>query len=224
MTLNTRAWLSLLALALVTGLLVFGVAGTLHYWQAWLYFAVFFGATMVVTSDIMRRDPALLARRIRGGPFAERDPRQRLISVFISLGFIGLMVVPALDHRFGWSSVPTVLALSGNAATIVGFYVVARAYRVNSFTSAIIEVVPGQHVISTGPYALVRHPMYAGSALYLLGTPLALGSRWAFLVLVAMSPFLLWRLLEEERLLARQLPGYQEYLNRVRYRLVPRVW
>ena len=224
MTLTTRAWLSLVLLALVMGLLVFVPAGTLRFWQAWLYLTVFFGAATLTTRDLMTRDPALLERRMHGGPTAEKEPAQRIIMVFASLGFISLLVVPGLDRRFGWSSVPVLVVVAGDVLTAVGFFLVSRVYRVNPFLFATIEVAKNQRVITTGPYAIVRHPMYAFSSVYLLGTPLALGSWWGLLGFGLMLPFLVWRLLDEEDLLARRLPGYREYQQRVRHRLVPGVW
>jgi protein-S-isoprenylcysteine O-methyltransferase Ste14 len=224
MTLNTRAWL---AVAVVTGVmcaLLFGTAGTTQYWEAWVYVSIFFGASVLTTLYLMKKDPALLARRMRGGPMFEKEGTQRIIMTFTSLGFIALFVLSALDHRFGWSAVPIWGVVLGDLLVAVGFYLVFRVYRENSFTAATIEVAAGQKVIVTGPYAVVRHPMYASGALYMLGTPLALASYWAFLALAAMTPFLLWRLLDEERILTRDLPGYAEYRERVRHRLVPMVW
>ena len=224
MSLNAKAWLSLVALALATALLVFVPAGTLDYWQAWVYLAVFLGAASLVTRHLMKRDPALLRRRMRGGPIAEREPAQRIIMLFASLAFVSLLVVPGFDHRFAWSEVPVYAVAAGNVMTAVGFHLISLVYRENSFTSATVEVMEGQRVVSTGPYAIVRHPMYASSSLYVVGTPLALGSWWGLVPLVGLFPLLVWRLLDEERLLARSLPGYREYQQRVRYRLVPGVW
>jgi protein-S-isoprenylcysteine O-methyltransferase Ste14 len=224
MSLTARAWLSLVALAFVMGLLVFVPAGTLRYWQAWLYLAVFFAAAALVTRDLMKRDRALLERRMHGGPTAEKEPAQRIIMVFASLGFISLLVVPGLDHRFGWSSLSVPVVLAGDVLTAIGFLLVSLVYRENPFLFATIEVATNQRVITTGPYAFVRHPMYAFSSVYLLGTPLALGSWWGLVGLGLMLPFLIWRLLDEEDLLARRLPGYREYQQRVRHRLVPGVW
>ncbi len=224
MTLGTRAWSSLVALAVVMALLVFVPAGTVRYPAAWLYLALFFGLSAVVTRDLIRHDPALLARRMKGGPTAEPRPQQRLIMLAASLGFAALLVVPGLDFRFGWSAVSPWAVGVGDALFVVGFGFIGRVYRENTYTSATVEVAPDQGVISTGPYAIVRHPMYASALLYLCGTPLALGSYVGFVPLAAMLPFLLWRLLDEERMLARELPGYVDYQARVPYRLVPHVW
>jgi protein-S-isoprenylcysteine O-methyltransferase Ste14 len=224
MNLAGKAWLSVAALAVVMAVLLFVPAGTVRYWQAWVYLLVFVGASALVTLDLLRNDRALLERRMKGGPTAEQRPLQKLIMLAAAACFIALLVVPSLDHRFAWSSVPTVLVIAGDALVAIGFYLIARVYRENSFTAATIEVMQDQTVISTGPYAVVRHPMYASSLLYLLGTPLALGSYWGFVPVAAMLPLLVWRLLDEERLLARNLPGYTDYQQRVRRRLVPFVW
>ena len=155
---------------------------------------------------------------------AEKRPVQKFIMLCTSIGFIALLVVPAFDHRFGWSMVPLGGVVAGDVLVAIGFYLISLVYRENTFTSATIEVAENQTVISTGPYAIVRHPMYASASLYLFGTPLALGSYWGLVPIAAMMPFLIWRLFDEERFLARNLPGYTEYQKRVQYRLVPFVW
>ena len=222
--LNARAWLTLAVLAAVMALLLFGPAGTVRYWQAWVYLVVFFGASVFTTLSLVRHDPALLERRMRAGPTAEKRSAQKLIMLGTSLGFIALLLVPALDHRWGWSAVPPVGVVVGDALVLIGFLFIARVYRENSFTSATIQIVERQRVISTGPYAIVRHPMYASAFLYLVGTPLALGSYWGLVPIVAMMPLLIWRLLDEERFLTARLPGYADYQTQVRHRLVPFVW
>lgn len=219
-----KAWLALALLACVMALLLFVPANTVHYWQAWVYLSIFTGASALTTLYLIRKDPALLERRMSGGPMAEKEPAQKFIMLCASIGFIALLVVPALDRRFGWSTVPLDGVIAGDALVAIGFYLISLVYRENTFTSATIEIAENQRVISTGPYAVVRHPMYASGSLYLLGTPLALGSYWGFLPIAAMMPFLIWRLIDEERFLARNLPGYSEYQKRIRYRLVPFVW
>jgi len=223
-SLETRAWLALALLAIVVALLLFVPAGTVRYWQAWVYLAIFIGASGLTTLYLLRTDRALLERRMRGGPTAEKRPAQKLIMVFTSMGFIALLVVPALDHRFGWSAVPLPVVVAGDALVAIGFYFISRVYRENTFTAATIQIAENQTVISSGPYAIVRHPMYASGLLYFFGTPLALGSYWGFVPLAATLPFLIWRLLDEERFLAKNLRGYAEYQRRVRHRLVPFVW
>jgi protein-S-isoprenylcysteine O-methyltransferase Ste14 len=222
--LNTRAWFSLAVAVLVKGLLVFVPAGTLGYWQAWVYLSIFTGASILTTLYLIRHDPALLERRMKGGPMAERRPTQKLIMLGASVGFVGLLVVPALDVRFGWSAMSAGVVLLGDALLIAGFYFIWTVYRENTFTSATIEVAKDQKVVSTGPYAVVRHPMYAGGLLYLVAMPLALGSYWGLVVFAVVLLLVLWRLFDEERFLSRNLPGYTEYQQRVRHRLVPFVW
>jgi len=224
MTLTTQAWTSLVVLAVAVAAVLFVAAGTVHYWEAWMYLVVFVGASAFITTDLIKRDPELLSRRMRGGPTAEQETTQRVIMIFASLAFAALLVVPALDRRLHWSSVPTVVVLAGDVLVLIGFSFIGRVYRENTFTAATIRVESGQRVISTGPYAIVRHPMYASALLYLIGTPLALGSYVGLIAFVVMVATLIWRLLDEERVLMRDLPGYTEYIARFRSRLVPHVW
>jgi protein-S-isoprenylcysteine O-methyltransferase Ste14 len=223
-SLAAKAWFALFALAVVMGLMLFIPAGSVHYWQAWVYFSIFTGASLLTTLYLLKADPALLARRMSGGPTAEKRTTQKIIMVFTSVGFISLLVIPGLDHRFGWSHVPLAIVSAGDLLVAIGFFFIFLVYQENTFTSATIEVAENQTVISTGPYAIVRHPMYASALLYLLGTPLALGSYYGLLPVAAMVPFLIWRLIDEERFLATNLPGYSEYQQKVRRRLVPFLW
>ncbi len=222
--LNLKAWLALAALAVAMGFLIVVPAGTSAYWQGWAYLTIFFTASALTTRYLMKKDPALLERRMIGGPTAEKRPIQKFIMLGASVSFIALLVVPALAYRFKGSTMPVVVNLAGDVLVAVGFYFIFLVYRENTFTSATIEVAADQKVISTGPYALVRHPMYASAVLYLIGTPLALGSLWGFVPLGVMIPFLIWRMFDEERFLAENLPGYPEYQSRVRHRLIPFVW
>jgi protein-S-isoprenylcysteine O-methyltransferase Ste14 len=223
-TLNKKAFRGFLLLLLVMGALLFVPAWTLDYWQAWTFLAVYFASSLAITLYLMKNDPKLLERRMGGGPTAEKETTQKIIMSFVSLGFVGLLVLPALDHRFGWSQMPPHAALAGDVLLALGWLAIFFVFKENTFSSATIELAPDQKVISTGPYALVRHPMYAGGIVMLLGIPIALGSWWGVLVIAAMLPALIWRLLDEEKFLARNLPGYVEYQEKVRYRLAPRVW
>jgi protein-S-isoprenylcysteine O-methyltransferase Ste14 len=223
-TLQRKAFAGLLILFLVMAALLFLAAGTIRYWQGWAYLAVFFGASFLITLYLAKNDPALLKRRLSAGPWAEKEQAQKIIMAFTSIGFIALIVTPALDFRFGWSAVPLPIVAAGDVLVAIGYAIIFLVYKENTFTSATIEVAKDQQVISTGPYALVRHPMYAGGLLYLLGTPLALGSWWGLVPFAATLPFLIWRLFDEEAFLARNLPGYTEYRNKVRFRLMPGVW
>jgi len=222
--LNMKAWFGIGFLAAAMGVLLFLTAGTVFYWQGWGYLAVFFGASISITRYLMKNDPELLKRRLKGGPRAEKRTTQKIIMVFASICFIALLVVPALDYRFKWSNVPVYLVIAADVLTAAGFYIVFLVYKVNSFTSATIEVAANQKVISTGPYAIIRHPMYAGSLLYIIAMPIALGSYWGLLVIPVMLPVLIWRLFDEERFLSQNLAGYTEYCAKVRWRLVPQVF
>jgi protein-S-isoprenylcysteine O-methyltransferase Ste14 len=204
--------------------MLFAAAGTLDYWQAWLFLAAYSASSLAITLYLMKRDPALLERRKRGGPTAEKEAIQKIIMSIASLAFIGLLIVPALDRRFASSQMPSAMALAGDVIFLLGWVAIFFVFRENSFASATVELAPDQRVISTGPYALVRHPMYAGGLVMLLGIPIALGSWWGLLVIVAMIPALIWRLIDEERFLARNLPGYAEYQRKLRYRLIPMIW
>ena len=219
-----KAARGLVILFLITAGLLFGAAGTIDYWQAWLYLAVYFACSIAISVYLIEKDPALLARRMSGGPFAEKEPTQRIIMAITSLGFIALAIVPALDRRFGWSHVPAPFVIVGDLLVLLGWFGIYVVFRENSFASATIESAADQRVISTGPYAFMRHPMYAAALVMLLGVSPALGSWWGLPIVIAILPALIWRLTDEERFLVQNLAGYREYQGRVRYRLLPLVW
>jgi protein-S-isoprenylcysteine O-methyltransferase Ste14 len=222
--LNIRAIGWLLVLLVVMGAVLFVSAWTFNYWQAWVFLSVFGLSSLAVTVYLMKNDPKLLERRMHGGPTAEKELSQKIIMSAASIGFAAILIVPALDHRWHWSAVPPYAVIAGNVLIVLGWTIILFVFRENTFTSATIEVVADQRVVSTGPYAVVRHPMYSGSLLYFLGIPIALGSWWGLLVGILMMPVFVFRLFDEEKLLARNLPGYSEYMDRLKYRLVPFVW
>ena len=224
MGLITRAILGLLFLLLVLAAGLFTSAGSFGYWQGWGYLGIFGGCTTAITVWLIRNDRELLARRVQAGPVAEKRRGQQVIQTVASLLFICLFVVSGLDFRLGCTHVPTAVVVVCNFLVALGFLVVSRVFRANRFTSGTIEVAPGQRVIEHGPYAHVRHPMYAGAGLLILSTPPALGS-WAALPLsLGVLLVLIARILDEERFLSANLAGYRDYLLKVRYRLVPFVW
>jgi protein-S-isoprenylcysteine O-methyltransferase Ste14 len=223
-SLHARAFGGMAVLIVVMAALLFGAAGTFAYWQAWIFLALYAAVSLAITLYLMKNDPALLARRMSGGPFAEKEPAQRAIMSVTSLGFIVLLVLPAIDHRLHWSELSPDVVLMGDALVLLGWLGIFFVFKENSFSSATIELAADQRVISTGPYAWVRHPMYATALFMLVGIPIALGSLWGVLVIVAMLPVLIWRLMDEERFLVRNLPGYADYRSRVRYRLLPLIW
>lgn len=221
---TAKAWLGLIFIALLMSVILFSSAGTLYYWQAWVYLTIFLTASSFLTVYLIKTNPSLLKRRLHAGPTAEKEKSQKVIMSFISIEFIIFLLVPGLDFRFAWSTVPFYLIVSGNLLVIAGFYIIFLVYKANAYSSATIEVAKGQTVVSTGPYALVRHPMYTGVLVLLLGTPLALGSYWSLLVTVAMIPFLIWRLIDEEKFLAKHLRGYIDYQKKVIWRLIPGIY
>jgi protein-S-isoprenylcysteine O-methyltransferase Ste14 len=219
-----QAFLGLAFLLIVLALALFIPAGSLRFWQGWTYLGVFGLSTILITAYLIRRDRELLARRVKGGPAAETQKSQQVIQSFASLFFIALYVVAGLDFRFGWSQVPPVLSLVADGVVALGFYIVFLVFKENTYTSATIEVADAQQVISSGPYGVVRHPMYAGAFLLLLFTPLALGSWVALPLPLPLILVIIARLLAEERFLAANLSGYEAYRQKVRYRLLPYIW
>ncbi|OBF07094.1 isoprenylcysteine carboxylmethyltransferase family protein [Mycobacterium sp. 852002-10029_SCH5224772] len=199
-------------------------AGTLHYWQAWVFIAVFTAATIVPTIYLSRANPAALQRRMRAGPRAEPRTAQKFIITASFLGLFATMVFSALDHRFGWSSVPAWLSLLGDVLVAAGLGIAMLVIVQNSYAAATVTVEAGQTLVSGGLYRFVRHPMYVGNVIMMIGIPLALGSYWGLLFVIPGAVVLTLRIVDEEKLLIHELPGYREYAERVPYRLVPYVW
>ncbi len=223
-TVNIRAFAGLLQLLIVMAAIIFLPAWTLDYWQAWIFLALFFASVLAITLYLMKNDPKLLERRTNAGPGAEHNTRQNVIQSFAALAFIAMFVVSALDHRFAWSTVPPYVTVLGDILVVLGLYFVFLVFKENTFASGTIEVGDEQRVVSTGPYAFVRHPMYIGALVMLLGVPLALGSCWGLIAIVPMTIVLVARLLDEERFLAKNLTGYYEYQGKVKYHLLPLIW
>jgi protein-S-isoprenylcysteine O-methyltransferase Ste14 len=192
------------------GAVLFLLAGTLDYWQAWVFTILFM--VLVTTQGIYLsiKDPELLERRKRIAPAAE-STRQKIFIIVGLLGDFCLIVFSALDHRFGWSQMSPFGSLIGEGLVALSFLVYYFVFRENSFAASSIQTFEGQKVISTGPYARVRHPKYAGDIILIVGIPLALGSWWGLAFLLLVIPALAWRILDEEKLLKRELPGYIEY-------------
>jgi protein-S-isoprenylcysteine O-methyltransferase Ste14 len=206
------------------GAALFVPAWTLNFWQGWVYLSIFAAASALITAYLWKYDRKLLESRLKAGPRAEKKKSQKLIQFLASLAFIGILVLPSLDRRYRWSHVGAVFVIMGDALAAFGFLAVFIVYRENTFTSATIEVAPNQRVISTGPYAVVRHPMYAGALVMLFATPLALGSWWGLVMFIPMTLVIVLRLLDEERFLQESLSGYTEYCGKIRFRLIPRIW
>ena len=208
----------------VIAVLVFVPAATVAYWQGWLFIIVFALSTNLIGLYLARHDPALLQRRMKFGPQAETRPVQKALVGLAFVAFSALPLVSALDHRLGWSDVPDWVSVFGAFLVWLGLMIDLLVFRRNSFGASTIETMEGQTVISSGPYALVRHPMYVGALVMLVGVPLALGSYWGLLFVIVFVPVLALQILDEEAMLLRELDGYAEYTRSVRYRLVPGVW
>ncbi len=211
-------------LMLVLALALFVSAGSLNYWQAWIYLAVFAVCTILITAYLAKYDRELLEGRVKAGPVAETQRTQQILQSLASLFFIGLFIVPGLDYRFGWSYVPPIISLLADALVALGLFFVFLVFRENSYTRGTIEVSAEQKVISTGPYAIVRHPMYSGAMLLLIFTPVALASWVAVPFCIPLILVIVARLLDEERFLTANLSGYSEYCQKVRHHLVPMIW
>lgn len=222
--LNKKVFGGFLRLLVSLAVLLFLPAWTLRYWQAWIFLSVFSSSVLAITVYLIKWDPRLLERRINAGPGAERERSQKIIQTLAMMAFIAVFVFSAVDHRFVWSRVPPYVVAAGDILVVLGMLIIFFVFKENTFTSAVIEVDTEQKVISTGPYAFVRHPMYFGALVMLSGVPLALGSWWGLLTIIPMTLVIVWRLLDEEQFLAKKLSGYSEYRRKVRHRLIPFIW
>lgn len=203
---------------------VFLSAQTLNYWQAWLFLGIFFVSVLTITIYLMKKDPKLLERRVNVGPMAEKETSQKIVQSIAGVAFIAIFVLSPIDHRLAWSKVPASLSVIGDILVALGLATIFFVFKENTFTSGIIEVANEQKVISTEPYTLVRHPMYIGAFIMLVGIPAALGSWWGLAAVIPIVAVIVWRLLDEEKFLAKNFSGYLDYKSKVKYRLVPFIW
>jgi protein-S-isoprenylcysteine O-methyltransferase Ste14 len=199
------------------GLLLFWPAGTFDYWQAWVFIAVFVVSAMVPTVYLAVKYPGALRRRTHSGPWGETRVVQKLVYVGIYLAVVAAGVISALDHRFGWSTVPNAVVVLGNVLVVVGLAVAELVVIQNNYAAATITVEKEQPVES-------RHPMYVGALIMMVGTPLALASYWALLTIIPGVLVFAARITDEEKALREELDGYEAYTEKVHYRLVPGVW
>jgi protein-S-isoprenylcysteine O-methyltransferase Ste14 len=205
-------------------LLVFWPAGTFDYWRGWAFIAVFATATLVPSIYLAVTNPAALKRRMQAGPAAESRPLQKIIITFAFVSMGAMIVVSALDFRFGWSSVPATVSVVGDVLVGIGLLIAMITTIQNGYAAANIKVESDQTVVSTGVYSVVRHPMYFGNVVMMVGVPLALGSFWGLLFVIPGLAVLATRILDEEKVLESELAGYDDYTQQVHYRLVPGVW
>ncbi|PQP86072.1 hypothetical protein CPT76_33385 [Paenibacillus sp. AR247] len=223
MLISKTIYLKLIVFFIIIFLFLFLPSGSwFGFWEAWIYFIVFFAPTLIITAYFMKRDPELMERRSKA---EEKEKNQKIFQTISgSLFFIGLLMIPSLDYRFNWSNVPTYIVLLSNFIVLLGFLIVFFVFKENTYTSAIIEVAENQKVITTGPYKLARHPMYSGAVLVILFTPLALGSWWGLIPAIFITIFVIFRLLDEEKVLLKELQGYDVYCQKTRYHLIPFIW
>ena len=218
-----KAWFGFVITLVLIGLALFLSAGTIHYWQAWVFLGVVVVTSIPVTRYITK-DPILLANRTTGGPTVEQRPIQKIIVWTLGFPLIATFIVPGLDQRFARSIVPSWLSIAGNLLIVLSMCMVYRVFKVNSFGSATVEIRKEQRVISTGPYAIVRNPMYSCAIVFFIGMSLALGSYWGLIPSVLVALGFVWRLLDEEKFLAENLPGYTDYCAKVRWHLIPGIF
>ncbi len=210
-----------LAGVLVTGAMLFLPAGTLLYWEAWAFMVILFIPMSVFAAYLLRYNPALLERRLKT---REGEPQQRRIVAVSTVVLFATFLLPGFDKRFGWSSVPVWLVIAADVVVLLGYLLFVLTLRENEYASRTVEVEQQQQVITTGPYSLVRHPLYLASLLIFGFSPLALGSYWALIPVALYPAVLVARILNEEKVLLRELDGYADYCKVVRYRLIPRIW
>jgi protein-S-isoprenylcysteine O-methyltransferase Ste14 len=221
MNIRLKGFFIFVAYVLIVGIALFVPAGTLDFWQAWLYMAILFIPMASVLIYFLARDPEFLRRRFE---YKEKNERQKKIVSLTSLIYAIAFLLPGLDHRFGWSQVPTEAVILADALILLGYLIIILVFRENRYAARTVRVEQGQKVITTGPYSLIRHPMYLGVLIMYLSTPIALGSYWAFIPMLGIIPGIVLRIKNEEEVLLRELDGYREYCKKTRYRLIPFLW
>jgi len=208
---------------LISGILFLGglfflSAGTFAYWEAWAYLAILFVPMTFVLIYFLKNDPELLERRMR---FKEKEKKQKLVQSIATFYFLTAYLLPGLDKRFGWSHPPDAAIITALILVLAGYTLFFFVLKENSYASRIVEVEEDQKVITSGPYSYVRHPMYSGVSIMYIFSPLALGSYWAMIPTVLLPIFLGIRIHDEEKILLKELKGYREYKEKVKYRMIP---
>jgi protein-S-isoprenylcysteine O-methyltransferase Ste14 len=216
-----KALVRLLAGFIILSAILLLPAGTVAYWEAWVYMAVVFVPITPVLVYLLVNDPELLERRMRT---KEKDTRQSLLIKLASICYLLTFLLPGLDRRFKWCHVPFAAVVVADVLVLLGYGLFVLVLRENSYASRVVEVEQGQRVVTTGPYAIVRHPMYLAALVMFLSTPVALGSWWAVIPALPLVAVLVARIRNEEQLLTKELEGYRQYAQTTRYRLIPGVW
>ena len=215
-----KAYLVPIIIMIVMGLILFLPAGSFRFWQAWIWWSIISAMTLLITTYFVRKDPGLLARRMK---VKEKEPQPAILRILSFLSMFAY-IMPGFDYRYHWSAVPVWLIIAANALVFLGYVFIFLVFKENSYASTVIQVEKEQQVIKTGPYAIVRHPMYTGLLMMMLFTPVALGSYWALIFALLFIPTLIFRIRKEEAVLLRDLPGYKDYYIKTPYRLIPSLW
>ena len=210
----------LLSIILI-GVIVFLPAGSIKFWEAWVYFGILFIPMIFVLIYLLKHDPELLERRMK---MKEKEEPQKVFVMFSILVFLIAFIIPGFDYRFEWSEVPLIVIIIADLFIFIGYLLFFLVLKENTHASRIIEVEKGQKVISTGPYAIIRHPMYIAVLMMYVLSPLALDSYWAVLAVLPLPVLIILRIKNEEKILIDKLPGYREYSQKVKYRLLPYIW
>jgi len=208
-------------LPLFIGILILLPAGTFNFWQVYIYFAILLGPMIFVIFYFLKKNPKFLERRMK---MKEQETQQKKIVFLTTSTFLLGFILPGFDHRFGWSDIPTVIVIIADILILLSYILIIYVFKENSYASRVIEIDKDQKVISSGPYSIVRHPMYLGILVMFLSTPIALGSYWAIIPLAMLPVSLVFRIFNEEKVLSEQLPGYKEYCKKVRFRMIPFIW
>ena len=206
---------------IILGLLILIPAGTFNYWQVYLYFTIIIIPMIFVLRYFLKNDPSFLERRTRA---KEKEKEQLIIQIVFSFVFFSGFIIPGLDKRFGWSNVPLIIVIIADLVILLGYLLIFFVFKQNSYASRIVEVEKDQKIITTGLYGLVRHPMYIGVIIMFLPTPIALGSYWGLIPMSTIPLALIFRIINEEKLLCNDLPGYKDYCQNTKFRLIPYIW
>ena len=201
--------------------LLFIPAGTLSYWQAWLFIGILFVPMLIVGIALMSRNPELLRKRLDA---KEKEGEQKSVVAMSSLLFVAMFVIAGLNQRLGWWILPDWLVIAAAVVFLLGYAMYAEVMRENVWLSRTVEVQDNQQVVDTGLYGIVRHPMYSATLILFLTMPIVLASPWSFVIMLLYVPIVVKRIQNEEMVLKQELGGYKEYIQRIRYRLIPFVW
>ena len=203
------------------GLLILLPAGTFDYWQVYVYTAALVTPMIFVLFYFLKNDPWFLERRTRA---KEKEKLQIVVQIVLSFIFLSGFIISGFDRRFGWSYIPVYIVILADIVILSGYLIIFFVFKQNSYASRVVEVDRNQKVISTGLYGIVRHPMYVGVLIMFIPTPIALGSYWGLIPMATIPLAIVFRILNEENVLCKNLPGYKEYCQKIKYRLIPFVW